>query len=392
MLSQEVLTPSVVSKPSLGLLRILLLKVTKLARVCWTVIRYRGRLTQERLEWYRAMARLSRDGVPVFDAVKTLQYEFEKIRHPLAPLLLEVMLGLRGQNTRVNASAPRWAPHRRRTLGLELQGLVPAAEALLIEAADLSGELALGFEQASVLLEARQEMEGAIWGALAKPLGYALALVALMMYFSIEILPQFEHYRDRSLWPQELQLLAFVADHVLLLLLGVLGVGAGVMLVILKVLPRWTGRVRDAMDRHMFPFTLYASLSAAQLLGAIAGFVSAGLPFAKALEQISVSASPYMHHQCQKLRLSLKMGMRPEKALAHLDMIALEWRWMIVAQGLNTDTALSLKRMAQQMRARAKSHVKLVFADGLGNAMLIVVGLVVYWIYSSMMSLVQIHS
>jgi type II secretory pathway component PulF len=86
------------------------------------------------------------------------------------------------------------------------------------------------------------------------------------------------------------------------------------------------------------------------------------------------------------------MGMRPEKALAHLDMIALEWRWMIVAQGLNTDTALSLKRMAQQMRARAKSHVKLVFADGLGNAMLIVVGLVVYWIYSSMMSLVQIHS
>ena len=72
-------------------------------------------------------------------------------------------------------------------------------------------------------------------------------------------------------------------------------------------------------------------------------------------------------------------------------MIAREWRWMIVVQGLSADTARSLNRMAEQMRDRAKAQVKLVFADALGNAMLLMVGLAVYWIYSSMMNLVQIH-
>ena len=103
------------------------------------VIRYRGSLTTARLEWYLAMARLSRDGVPVFDAVQTLQREFETIGHPLAPLLREVMLSLRGEEARVPRQASRGAFGRRRTLGLELQGLVPTDEAMLIEAADLSG-------------------------------------------------------------------------------------------------------------------------------------------------------------------------------------------------------------------------------------------------------------
>ncbi len=355
------------------------------------VIRYRGSLTTARLEWYLAMARLSRDGVPVFDAVQTLQREFEKIGHPLAPLLREVMLGLRGDEARVPRQASRVALQRRRTLGLELQGLVPTEEALLIEAADLSGELALGLENAASLLAARRELEVSLWRALAKPLGYGVALVAFFVYFSMDILPQFERYQARALWPMELQVLASLADHVLVVLLGCGCTGTLVLLGVLHVLPRWRGRARDALDRHVFPFNLYASLCAAQLLSAIAGFVSAGLPFAQALEQISVSATPYLHHQCQKLRLSLKMGWRPEKALANLDMIAREWRWMIVVQGLSADTARSLNRMAEQMRDRAKAQVKLVFADALGNAMLLMVGLAVYWIYSSMMNLVQIH-
>jgi len=240
-------------------------------------------------------------------------------------------------------------------------------------------------------LAARRELEVALWRALAKPLGYGLALVAFFVYFSMDILPQFERYQARALWPMELQVLASLADHVLVVLLGCGCAGTLVLWGALQVLPRWRGRARDALDRHVFPFNLYASVCAAQLLSAIAGFVSAGLPFAQALEQISLSATPYLHHQCQKLRLSLKMGWRPEKALANLDMIAREWRWRIVVHGLSADTARSLNRMAEQMRDRAKAQVKLVFADALGNAMLLMVGLAVYWIYSSMMNLVQIH-
>ena len=66
-----------------------------------------GLWSRERLEWYLAMARLTRDGVPVFDAVQTLAREFEKIHHPLTALLHGVVMGLRGESARVPCSLRR---------------------------------------------------------------------------------------------------------------------------------------------------------------------------------------------------------------------------------------------------------------------------------------------
>ena len=386
------------------------------------VLCFGTRLSRERLAWYLAMARLTRDGVPVFDAVQTLAHEFEKIHHPLTPLLRAVLLRLRGETARErHAQAIPWgrgqgqqwlhgqhgqhgqhgvasvqrvqhgqsSMKRRRTLGFELQGLVPSEEALLIEAADLSGDVALGLESAAQRLGERRELEAALARALVKPLGYAAALLALMVYFSIDILPQFERYKARRLWPQELQFMAFCADHVGSVVLGLLVLGFKLWAGFGAILPRWHGRARDQFDRFVFPFNVYASLSAAQLLSAIAGFVSAGLPFAQAVELIAMSATPYLSHQCHALLLSLKRGLRPEKALSSLVMIAPEWRWMIVAHAMNADTAVSMRRMAQEMQARVKKLLEFVFGDLLGNAMLLGVGVAVFWIYSSMMNLVQ---
>ena len=364
-----------------------------------------GLWSRERLEWYLAMARLTRDGVPVFDAVQTLAREFEKIHHPLTALLHGVVMGLRGESARVQGAwgsmsgsmnrATNGAKNgvslraRRTTLGLALQGWVPMEEALLIEAADLSGDVALGLESAARHLGERCELQSTVARALLKPVGYGVALLGLMVYLSLEIMPQFERYKARALWPRDLQLLAYGADHVLagvlaVTLLGlVMGLGLGV------ILPRWCGGVRDRFDRWVFPFDLYASLSAAQLLSAMAGFVSAGLPFALAVEQISRSATPYLSHQCERLLLSLKLGQRPEKALASWALIAPQWRWMLVAHGMNANTAVSIRRMAEHMQARVKTRIEFIIGQVLANAMLLGVGVVVFWVYSSMLGLVQ---
>jgi hypothetical protein len=139
----------------------------------------------------------------------------------------------------------------------------------------------------------------------------------------------------------------------------------------------------------VFPFDLYASLSAAQLLSAMAGFVSAGLPFALAVEQIARSATPYWSHQCERLLLSLKQGQRPEKALASWGLIAPRWRWMMVAHGMNANTAVSIRRMAEHMRSRVNTRIEFIVGQVLANAMLLTVGVVVFWVYASMMGLVQ---
>ncbi len=368
---------------------------------CTRALSARGLWSRERLEWYLAMARLTRDGVPVFEAVQTLSREFEKIHHPLTALLHGVVLGLRGESPKVPGAseaknggmfvgmqgAPRRA--RRTTLGLALQGWVPMEEALLIEAADLSGDVALGLESAARHLGERCELQSTIARALLKPLGYGAALVGLMVYLSLEILPQFERYKARALWPRDLKLLAYGADHVLAGVMGFTLLGLVMGLSLGVILPRWRGGVRDRFDRGVFPFDLYASLSAAQLLSAMAGFVSAGLPFALAVEQIARSATPYLSHQCERLLLSLKQGQRPEKALASWGLIAPRWRWMMVAHGMNANTAVSIQRMAEHMRSRVKSRIEFIVGQVLANAMLLTVGVVVFWVYASMMGLVQ---
>jgi len=363
---------------------------------------------QHRAQWYLSLAKLARDGIPLFDAIQGIEREMSLTRHPMAPLLRCVLLGLRGEDRddalakgassidlkgAFKASGSRGggdALHRgtslRPTLASQLRGLVPDNEAMLIQAGDVSGKLALGLENAAKLLSAKQALERTLQSALIKPLTYLVSLCALLLYFSWVIFPQFEAVTPKANWSSGFVELAFVADHVGVLTLVFFTALFTVVAGFMWVLPGWGHPWRAGLDRHVFPFNVYATLSGAYFLSALGGFIDAGLPFSNAIQSIRACANPYLTRQCDLLLMSLKRGQTPARALTELPIIARRFHWLILVYAMSSDSSRAYGEMAHQMREQVEKMLKLVFGDLLGALMLAAVGAAVYWIYAQMMN------
>lgn len=363
--------------------------------------------SRHREQWYLSVAKLARDGIPLFDAIQGMQREMSLTRHPLAPLLSCVLLGLRGQaredvfgrggaaldvmgtfkppGFKAGGADMQRGMSLRPTLASQLQGLVPDNEAMLIQAGDVSGKLAVGLENAAKLLRAKHALHQTLQGALIKPITYLLSLCSLLLYFSWVIFPQFEAVTPKANWSNGFLQLAFLADHVGVFVLFLVSTLAMLLVWVFWALPGLIHPCRVWLDRYVFPFNVYATLSGAYFLTALSGFIDAGLPFSNAVQSIRACANPYLTHQCDLLLMSLKRGQTPARALTQISIIARPFHWLIWVYAMSVDSSRAYGEMAHQMREQVGSMLKFVFGDVLGAIMLAGVGAVVYWIYAQMM-------
>jgi type II secretory pathway component PulF len=368
--------------------------------------------SEHREQWYLTLAKLARDGIALFVAIQSLERELRLTRHPLAPLLRCVLFGLRGGEMQSNmarsaGSYARMSTLRSRALGRadlnwqqglgeratlanQLRGLVPEPEVMLIQAGDVSGQLALGLENAAKFIAARRALQGALQLALIKPLIYLLGLCALLLYFSWIIFPQLQATTPRANWSSGFLELAFVADHVVLFMLGLMFGVMSTGAVVFWVLPRFIHPSRFWLDRHVFPFSVYANLNGAYFLMALSGFIEAGLPFSNAVQSIRTFANPYLAHQCELLLMSLKGGQQPARALTQLSIIDRSDHWLIMVYAMSSDASKAYGLMAERMRAKVARVLKWVLGDVLGGLMLALVGASVYWIYAQLMGGVSV--
>lgn len=344
---------------------------------------------QTRRDWYLALAKLSKEGIPIYESLKVMHLEFKRLHHPLLPLAGLVLLGLRGQEMSSHLSVDARARARRRTLGSELKGRVPASESVLIEAGDLSGRLYSGLERAAALLDSRMNLHASLSQALMRPMGYLMTLMALLIFLSTRILPEFEQTRPRALWPDGASLLAFVCDHVALM-------GGSVLIVLLLTawglswfLPNATPGFRKALDAHVFPFQLYASYHGASFLGSLAAFIQAGSGFTQAVQEIRSSSTPFMVQQCNALLLSLKMGKTPATALCELVILHPRHHWLIRVYGLSRDTPRAYESIAKDIYAHVDTWIRHVLGLALGLVMMALVGGMVFWVYWAMFEIVE---
>ena len=329
-------------------------------------------------DWYRALAKTTRDGLPLFEVLDRMQVEFAKVKHPLDPLLKILLFRLRG------GGAKNGDMDGRRTIGTELRSLVPVAEAMLIQAGVASGNMDMGLSNAADLVDAQGKLKGAVLAALTKPVGYLAALIGLLVFFSIKLLPQFELGRPRAQWPQEALLLGTVADNITWIAGGVVLFFVLVGVALSWLVPNWTGPRRDWVDRHIFPFTMIASLSGASLFTSLAGYISAGTPIDVAITNIRDSGSLYMRYQCQRVAAALRSGKRAEDALAELSIIQPRYHWIIKVYGLSGDASSAYKTIAREMTDRTQDFIAVLFDRVISNLLLLLVGATLIWIYLSM--------
>lgn len=332
---------------------------------------------KHRGDWYRALGKTASDSLPMFEVLTRMEAEFAKITHPLAPLVKELLWRLKGGGTsRANSG--------RRTLGSELRGLVPESEAMLIQAGVLSGNMAAGLFNAADLVNTQGRLKGAVVAAMTKPVGYIAALIGLLIFFSVNLLPKFERGRPRVNWPSEAKLLGFVADHIALIAGGLAGSIVLGALALAWLAPNWIGPKREWCDRHVFPFTMIAALNGASLLTSLAGYIGAGTPINEAIINIRDAASPYMRSQCERLLALMRDGVRAEEALAKLSVVQPRYHWIIKVYGLSGDASAAYRTIATEMTERTQDFIKILFDRVISNVLLVFIGVALMWIYLSM--------
>lgn len=330
---------------------------------------------KSRVDWYEAMAKAIGDGKSAFVVVDKLAIEYTRTRHPMAPLLRELVRRMQGNKTsdRGNASG---------TIGSDLLGLVPENEANLIDAGESSGKLEDGFARAAEYLKNTTRLRDEVLGPLKEPAFLLLMLAGVLIFFSYEILPTFNNIAPRHTWPRGAQTYGKLADQAIPIAVAIVSMMVFGTMAFLKAAANWTGQRRAFVDQHIFPFTLVARVNSAAMLTSLAGYVAAGVKFDVALRQLHATSNPFMRTMYQQMRTSLAAGVKAEDALCNLHIMDKGYHWMIRLYGDSTDFAGAMRRISEEVIEFAIERTRKTF--GLVNMLLkaSVAGFVVWTMFS----------
>lgn len=336
-----------------------------------------------REDWYRAMAKTAADGLPQVDVLEKLRANFKKNRHPLGNLIEEILRRMRGGVGSTSRTHTR-------TVGSELAGMVPEEEALMIQSGEACGRISDGFINAAEFIVSTGRLRSAIIASLTKPLIYFAALIGLFLFFSFKLLPSFAKARPRHMWPPEAAALGWVADHILLLVGGVIGFGVLTALIVAYLSRNWVSSSRDFADRYIPPFNVIAQMRAATFIGSLAGFISAGVPFSEAIATIRKSGNAYTRHQCDRVQNWIRNSKTPSECLLLLPMVHPRYHWIIDVYSMSSDASQAYKDISKEMLDRTIRSISLVFGGLISNFFLILMAGCVMWIYFSMFAIADV--
>lgn len=250
--------------------------------------------------YYRRLAAFVKDGVPLFDALERLRERHQHNGDPRAK-----MLGVWIQDLR-----------RGRRLGEVLAGWSPPEEAVLITAAERGGQLAEGLEIAAGMADSMGRVVDAVRGAVTYPAVIFLALVGLVVFFSVSLVPQLADSLPPEQWTGDAAAVYVLSQAVTngwwLFALAL----AALVVVVMTTLATWTGEVREWVDHRVPPWSLYRAYQSAAFLVALSAMTRAGVPVMDSVMSIRDQSSPWMRGYLARAIRSLRGGLSPGVALA----------------------------------------------------------------------------
>lgn len=325
---------------------------------------------ESRRAFYGVMSRSLAEGIP----------QTETLRH------MKAGLPVRSPLHRASSTMLR-SIQRGRPLSDGLVGLVPHDELLMIRAGEETEHAHSGYVNALRMLDLKEEIRGAIVGAISGP---GIALLAFFGFFallSLQVLPKIEQYIPRDSWPPSGQLLGRLADNLPWIAGLVGGMIVALFLLVVFVLPRWSSPARRRLDLIMPFVRLNARLSGIQFLSALTGFVRSGIPVGEAIIRIKKDSLPYIASLCNDVLRSTRHGDSPAKAIGELSCFNPSDKWLFAVYGLIGDLSGAFSVITDEM---AKRIVATMQRAGKLSGLLImslIAGGVLFF-YMSMMSIV----
>ena len=242
---------------------------------------------KSRLRLYRKIIRLLQNGVALPAALESMyahaSFDGKKPRKPEA-MVIDAWL------RQVRNGKP---------LGFAIQGWVPESDRVVIEAGEQSGDLPSAVENACFLYEGQKKIRAAVIAGIAYPTFLFVMVIAFLVLFGLNVIPKFALVLPREQWTGLGEQMAMLSDFVAVGLFPALGALAGLVLLVILSMPRWTGRLRVRFDQYP-PYSIYKLIAGSGFLLSLAALTKAGVKQTNALRTMMRDSKPWYHERLSK--------------------------------------------------------------------------------------------
>lgn len=188
-----------------------------------------------------------------------------------------------------------------------MEGWFSPAVIELVRAGEQGGTLASNIRMSAQTMGTKSETFSSLATSLTYPLVVLIAGCGVLVYMNHSVFPQFAAIKPISEWPSNGQTLVAMANFLQNWWSLVLGVLAGLIVLISVVIRRVIGDVRSTIDK-IFGFNIYRQLAAARFMETLGLLIANGVVFKKALVILEQQASPYITWHLMMMELKLSRG------------------------------------------------------------------------------------
>ena len=304
---------------------------------------------KRRADFYATLESFVNDGVPLLTAVRDMHELYSAQKSPLAIITSRIIDAARGIDGAVVGmpQAIAWC--------------APADEVLALDAGEQAGDVALGLKTARECALRSGALVRTIISKLIGPTLFACALIGLLIFIRVELIPTMESLLPRLRWPHAASLLGRITDFVPTGVPLCLGVLAAYFIFFKIAASRWEpGPIRSMLDKYLFPWTIYAAVNKAVVLSSVAALVGAKISFGTAIERVRDNSKPWLASQLDSMILDLRKGVDEGTALAAL--YDGDEKWLITAYGKRSNFSEKLHSLSDQISKRLINRISWQFA------------------------------
>jgi type II secretory pathway component PulF len=250
---------------------------------------------------WRKLAKLIENGVPILDALTSIQKRREAAgqgNHPVTIALGEWVKKIRN-GFRLSQS---------------IEGWVDRDEQMLIAAGEQSGKLDESLVSVAEIMDAKKKIRSAVIGGLAYPLVMLTLGFAVLIMFSFKIIPEFSRVVSDEKWQGIARYMIDFANFSRDWILVIVAVVVALIVAFFVSLPRWSEGWRIKVDTWP-PYNIYRMLQGSTWMISFASLVAAGVRIENALQQMSIGTSPWMKARIDACLRGMRAGLNPGDAL-----------------------------------------------------------------------------
>lgn len=342
---------------------------------------------QERIQFYESLMGVLEDGIPIEEALETVEGAFSnggRDLHPVSIVCNEVAMGVRGGKTLAEACRARF----------------PYDETSLIETGEDTGGLVQAFRDCVRIIEIRQQVSRLVMSVIALPsLTWSLMWV-LLYVIALWLVPSMSRRSDPESWtgiPAFLYLLSDVVSNygVIIVVIILAAILTSILtlpyfcgLRVTPTSPTWKiqlSRVLQAARLRLEsipPWSIYKTLQGSIFLLNMSVMLRTGINQLDALDTLKRSATPWLQERLDAIHYGVSAGKNFGEALKlaghHFpDTMAIHFLEVLAPRkGFAESMERFANRWLEQMLKRVEAVSKMLIALSsvcMGSLMILVV-------------------